>query len=144
MPSFYTEIEIEASRRKVWRALFHKEQWQYWNTFLYDRQPRKPFVLNQEVILAIRRSPTDEETVFQPLVQLLQPEVCLSWTSEIPGFHNNCIFELQEIGVGRTQYIHRQEFSGWMAKLFLPFIREDEKQGMVRMAYELKRYVEQS
>lgn len=144
MPSFYTEIEIEAPRRKVWRALFHKEQWQYWNTFLSDCEPRKPFALNKEVILAIRRSPTDEETVFQPLVQLLQPEVCLSWTSEIPGFQNKSLFELQEIGIGRTQYIHRQEFSGWMAKLFLPFIREDEKRGMERMAYELKRYVEKS
>ena len=136
------EVEIEASRRKVWRALFHKEQWQHWNTFLYDCEPDKPFALKQEVILAVRRSPTDEETVFQPLVRLLQPEVCLSWESEIPGFCNKSVFELQEIGVGRTKYIHKQEFSGWMTKLFLPFIREDEKRGMERMAYELKRYVE--
>lgn len=144
MPSFYTEIQIGASRRKVWRTLFHKEQWQHWNTFLYDREPSKPFALNREVILAVRRSPTDEETVFQPLVQLLQPEVCLSWTSEIPGFRNKTVFELQEIGIGRTRYTHQQEFSGWMTKIFLPFIREDEKRGMERMAYELKRYVERS
>lgn len=142
MPSFYTEVEIEASRRKVWRALFHKEQWQHWNTFLYDREPDKGFALNQEVVLAVHRSPTDEGTVFQPLVKLIQPEVCLSWVAEIPGFHNQSVFELQEIGLGRTKYIHKQEFSGWMTKLFLPFIREDEKRGMERMAYELKRYVE--
>ncbi len=37
------------------------------------------------------------------------------------------IFELQKIGVRRTKYVHREEFSGWLTRLFLPFIKEDEK-----------------
>jgi len=142
MTSLYTEIKIEASKRKVWYALYQKQYWFNWNTFLWDRDPNKPFILNQEVTLAVRRSPQEEETVFQPLVEVLQPEICLGWMSEIPGFRNQNVFELQEIGLGRTQYIHHQEFSGWLTRLFLPFIQEDEKRGMERMAHELKRYVE--
>jgi hypothetical protein len=52
------------------------------------------------------------------------------------------VFELQEIGVGRTKYVHKNHFSGILTRVFLPFIREDEKRGIQRMARELKRYVE--
>ncbi|VXD22835.1 conserved hypothetical protein [Planktothrix serta PCC 8927] len=142
MKSLYTEIQIEASKRKVWYALYQKQYWFNWNTFLWDRDPNQPFILNQEVTLAVRRSPQEEETVFQPLVQVLQPEICLGWRSEIPGFRNQSRFELQEIGIGRTKYIHHQEFSGWLTRVFLPFIQGDEKRGMERMAHELKEYVE--
>jgi len=142
MTRLYTEIKIEASQRKVWYALYEKQDWFKWNTFLWDRNPNQPFILNQEVTLAVRRRPHEEETVFQPLVQVLQPQICLSWIAEIPGFRNQTVFELQEIGLGRTKYIYHQEFSGWLTRVFLPFIQEDEKRGMERMAYELKEYVE--
>jgi hypothetical protein len=52
------------------------------------------------------------------------------------------MFELQEIGVGRTKYIHKGNYSGILSRVFVPFIREDERRGIQRMARELKRYVE--
>ncbi|MGE5657282.1 MAG: SRPBCC domain-containing protein [Actinomycetota bacterium] len=144
MPSLHTEIEIDAPRQKVWRVLFHKEHWAEWNSFLCDRRPSVPFQPGQKVILSLWRSDDEEETEFQPRVTVVQPQVCLGWVSEIPGFRSEIIFELEEIGVGRTRYIHRENFSGWLTRVFLPFIREDEKRGMERMARELKRYVERS
>ncbi|UBF29416.1 SRPBCC domain-containing protein [Kovacikia minuta CCNUW1] len=142
MPSLYTTIEIYASRHKVWNTLFRKEAWMYWNTFLYDCDARRPFEQGREVWLSVRRTPGDEETEFQPLVTLIQPEICLRWVSSIPGFVNEHVFELQEIGRDRTQYTHRETFSGPLTRLILPFIRQDEHQGIRRMARELKRYVE--
>ena len=143
MASFYAEIEINAPKAKVWQVLFQKQQWHKWNTFLFDLDSNAPFKQGQEVFLSLRRYPGEEETEFQPTVTLVQSGTCLAWVSSIPGFQNEYIFELQEIGVGRTKYVHRDNFSGLLTRVFLPFIREDEQQGIKRMARELKRYVEQ-
>lgn len=142
MASLYTEIDINAPKPLVWQALLQKEHWKQWNTFLYDRDSNKPFQPGREVFLSVRRLPHEEETEFEPLVIQVQAEVCLSWASSIPGFRNEYVFELQEIGVGRTKYFHKNSFSGILTRVFLPFIREDEKRGNQRMARELKRYVE--
>jgi len=142
MPSIYTSIEINAPKRRVWNVLFRKEAWMYWNTFLYDCDTKRPFKQGHEVWLSLRRVPGDEETEFQPLVTLIQPEVCLRWVSSIPGFTSEHIFELLEIGHDRTRYIHQENVSGILTRFILPFIRQDEQQGIRRMAKELKRYVE--
>jgi hypothetical protein len=143
MPSLYTEIEINASRQQVWWVLIHKERWIYWNTFLYDCAPERSFVQGREVYLALRRVPGEEETEFQPRIVLLQPPVCLKWVSSTPGFVTEQVFELQDLGRDRTKYIHQETFSGVLTRLFLPFIRRDEQQGIRRMASELKRFAEQ-
>lgn len=142
MPSLYAEIEIYASRRRVWQALLRKEQWLYWNTYLYDCDPKQRFDQGQAVSLSLRRLPGDEETEFQPLITLVQPEVCLKWVSSIPGFVNEHVFQLQETGRDRTKYIHQENFSGLLTRVIFPFIRQDEQQGIRRMARELKRYAE--
>ncbi|MCA1993840.1 MAG: SRPBCC domain-containing protein [Coleofasciculus sp. S288] len=142
MASLYTEIDIDAPKQVVWQALFQKEEWKYWNTLLYDRDPKTPFRQGREAFLSVRRLPNDEETEFEPLVTKIQPKLYLSWVSSIPGFRNQYVFELQEIGVDRTRYVHTNSFSGVLSRVFLPFIREDEKRGNQRMARELKRYVE--
>jgi hypothetical protein len=142
MPSLYAEIEIYASRRRVWQALVRKDQWLYWNTYLYDCDPKQRLEQGQEVSLSIRRTPGEEETEFQPRITLMQPEVCLKWVSSIPGFVNENVFQLQETGRDRTKYIHQENFSGLLTRAIFPFIRQEEQQGIRRMARELKRYAE--
>ncbi|MBD1998474.1 SRPBCC domain-containing protein [Oculatella sp. FACHB-28] len=143
MPSLYVEIEIDAPRSAVWQALLNKQDWLRWNTFLYDRDPVQPFEQGKMVWLSLKRVSREEETEFQPTITLLQPEVCLQWLSSAPGFRNEHVFELLDIGK-RTKYIHRENFSGPLTRLFFPFIRQDEQQGLRRMAQELKQYVERS
>ncbi|HAX89555.1 MAG TPA: hypothetical protein DCY91_25675 [Cyanobacteria bacterium UBA11370] len=142
MTSLYTEIDINAPKQRVWQVLFQKDQWKYWNTFLFDCDSRLRFEQGQEVSLSLRRLPNDEETEFEPLVTRIQPEMYLKWVSSIPGFRNEYVFELQEIGIGRTKYLHKSHFSGLLTRVFVPFIRDDEQRGMQRMARELKRYAE--
>ena len=142
MPSLYTELEINAPRPRVWKALVQKERWVYWNTFLYDLSTSQPFRQNQPVLLSLRRVAGETETEFQPIVTLVQPNVCLRWRCQIPGLKNEHVFELQDIGRNRTKYCHREQFSGWLTRLFFPLIRQNEQQGIDRMAQELKRYVE--
>ncbi|MEO0867095.1 MAG: SRPBCC family protein [Cyanobacteria bacterium J06642_11] len=142
MPSLYAEIEINATAAQVWDALIRKEDWRYWNTFLYDCDPRSNFILGREVFLAMQRIEGDVDTEFQPVVTTLRPGSCLRWVSKIPGLKTEHSFEMQEITPGRTRYLHRDIFMGPLSGVFLPFIREDEREGIRRMAYQLKRYVE--
>ncbi|EKV01695.1 hypothetical protein Lepto7375DRAFT_3873 [Leptolyngbya sp. PCC 7375] len=142
MPSLYAEIEINATAAAVWDALVRKEDWRYWNTFLYDCDPRSNFMLGREVFLAMQRIEGDADTEFQPVVTTLRPGHCLRWVSKIPGLKTEHSFEMQEVTPGRTRYLHRDIFVGPLSGIFLPFIREDERDGLRRMAYQLKRYVE--
>lgn len=142
MPSLYAEIEINAPKSAVWQALLHKENWLKWNTFLYDRNSTLPFKQGQTVQLSLRRLREETETEFSPRITLLQPEACLRWVSTAPGFRSEHIFELQEIGWQRTKYIHQENWSGVATYLFIPFLKQDELQGLRRMARELKQYVE--
>jgi hypothetical protein len=143
MPTLYVETEINAAKSMVWQVILNKEKWLYWNTFLFDRNPNLPFEVGQKLFLSLRRVSGEEETEFHPVVTRVQPETCLMWTTQIFGFRNQHVFELQEIGVNRTKYVHREIFNGWLVPIFLPFIRQDERQGMKRMAQELKSYVEE-
>ena len=143
MRTLYAEIEINAPKRLVWQILTAKEWWKYWNTFLFDFDPSVALQQGQQVQLLMRRIPEEEDTEIRPLVTLMQPEVCLKWVySSIPGFKSEFVFELQDIGLRRTKYVHKDNFSGMLTRAFVPFIREDERRGMRRMARELKRYVE--
>jgi hypothetical protein len=142
MPSLYTEIEINAPKPVIWQALLQKDKWLNWNTFLYDRNPALPFEQGRVVQLSLRRLREETETEFDPRITLLQPDVCLKWVSVAPGFRSEHLFELQQVGRNRTKYIHRESFSGVVTHVFLPFLRRDEQQGLRRMAWELKQYVE--
>jgi hypothetical protein len=142
MPSLYTEIEINAPQSVVWQVLLQKEKWLNWNTFLYDRNPALPFKQGQTVQLSLRRLREETETEFDPRVTLLQPDVCLRWVSIAPGFRSEHSFELQQVGRNRIKYIHRESLSGVVTHVFLPFLRRDEQQGLRRMAWELKQYIE--
>ena len=142
MPSLYAEIEINATAADVWDALVRKEDWRYWNTFLYDCDPRSHFMLGREVFLAMQRIEGDSDTEIQQMVTTIRPGSSLRWVSKIPGLKTEHSFEMQELTPGRTRYLHRDIFMGPLSGVFLPFIRDDERDGLRRMAYQLKRYVE--
>ena len=142
MPILYAETEISAPQAAVWDALLRKDQWRFWNTFLYDCDPGLPLKQGGEIFLAMQRLEGDEETEFQPVITMMRPPYMMRWVSSIPGLRTEHIFELRESVPGRTRYIHKENFSGVLSKVFLPFIRQDERQGLRRMAQQLKMYVE--
>ncbi|MEL7142956.1 MAG: SRPBCC domain-containing protein [Cyanobacteria bacterium J06554_3] len=144
MPSLYAEIDINAPQSVVWEALMRKDQWRFWNTFLYDCDPGMRLARGNEIFLAMQRLEGDEETELQPLITMVRPPSMMRWVSTIPGLRTEHIFELRENVPGRTRYIHREVFSGILSKVFLPFIRQDERQGLRRMTQQLKMHVEQT
>lgn len=142
MPTLYAEIDINAPQSVVWDALIRKDQWRFWNTFLYDCDPSLMLARGNEIFLSMQRLEGDEETEFQPVITMMRSPYLMKWVSTIPGLRSEHVFELQETVPGRTRYIHRETFSGILSKVFLPFIRQDERQGLRRMAQQLKLYVE--
>ncbi|MGD1867287.1 MAG: SRPBCC domain-containing protein [Phormidesmis sp.] len=142
MPSLYAEIDINAPQSVVWDTLIRKDQWRFWNTFLYDCDPGLRLARGNEIFLAMQRLEGDEETEFQPLITMLRPPYMLRWVSTIPGLRTEHVFELRENVPGRTRYMHRELFSGILSKVFLPFIRQDEREGLRRMSQQLKMHVE--
>ena len=142
MPTLRTEIEINAPRSLVWEVLMRKDEWRRWNTFLFDGDPALAIRQGREIFLSIRRLEDDESTDFEPLITLVQPDVCLRWVARMPGFKSEHSFEIQDLSPTRTLYTHQERFRGMLSTVFLPFIRQDEKQGMRRMARQSKRYVE--
>lgn len=142
MPTLYAEIDINAPQSVVWEALMRKDQWRFWNTFFYDCDPGLQIARGNEIFLAMQRLEGDEETELQPVITMLRPPYLMKWVSTIPGLRSEHIFELQETMPGRTHYIHRETISGILSKVFLPFIRQDERQGLRRMSQQLKMHVE--
>lgn len=142
MPTLYAEIDINAPQSVVWDALVRKDQWRFWNTFLYDCDPGLPMARGSEIFLSMQRLEGDEETEFQPLITMMRSPYVMRWVSSIPGLRSEHVFELRETVPGRTRYLHRETFSGILSKVFLPFIRQDERQGLRRMAQQLKMHVE--
>lgn len=142
MPSFYTEIEIDSPRSIVWNALLDKQQWKTWNSFLFDRSPSQSLGVGRSLLLSQRRKVREPETKFEAKIVQLQPEHSLHWIYEAPGYRSEHRFDLLDIDHNRTKYSHRQNISGRLAWLFVPFIRRDEQAGMSRMAQELKHYSE--
>ncbi|HEY9887794.1 MAG TPA: SRPBCC domain-containing protein [Candidatus Obscuribacterales bacterium] len=142
MPTLRTQIEINAPRAVVWATLTQKHEWRRWNTFLFDNDPALPLRQGHEIFLSVRRLEDDEPTDFEPLITLVQSPVCLRWVAKMPGFKSEHSFELQDLSPTRTLYTHQERFRGVLSTVFLPFIRQDEKQGMKRMARQLKRFIE--
>jgi hypothetical protein len=142
MPTLYAEIDINAPQSVVWEALTRKDQWRFWNTFLYDCDPSLQIARGGEIFLSMQRLEGDEETEFQPVITMLRPPYMMRWISTIPGLRCEHVFELRETVPGCTRYIHREIFSGVLSKVFLPFIRQDERQGLRRMSQQLKMHVE--
>jgi uncharacterized protein YndB with AHSA1/START domain len=142
MPTLYTEILIEAPRQAVWEALVYKDRWRFWNTFLYDCSPRAGFVPGKEILLAVRRVPGDEPIEFRAKVRQVMDGYGVQWKASIPGFSSDVSIELQEVGQGRTKYLHQEKVSGAIGRFALSFIRDDQMRGMRRMAQELKLYSE--
>ncbi|MEO0948536.1 MAG: SRPBCC domain-containing protein [Cyanobacteria bacterium J06641_5] len=143
MSSVHLSVEIAAPRSLVWRILTAKELWYRWNTFLFDCDPNLPFAPDREVLLGLRRLPDEDPTIFRSRVTGFSPETYLRWQSQIPGLCSETRFELQDLGPDRTQYVYSSRGKGWLARLLLPLLRRDDRQGSQRMAWELKDYAEQ-
>ncbi|MGB3295338.1 MAG: SRPBCC domain-containing protein, partial [Phormidesmis sp.] len=92
MPTLYAEIDINAPQSVVWDALIRKDQWRFWNTFLYDCDPGLTLARGNEIFLSMQRLEGDEETEFQPVITMMRSPYLMKWVSTIPGLRSEHVF----------------------------------------------------
>ncbi|NER00442.1 MAG: SRPBCC domain-containing protein [Cyanothece sp. SIO2G6] len=142
MPTLHVELDLDVPRSFVWEALCRNDQWHQWNSFLFDRNPNQTFTLGHSLVLSLQRLPSEPETRFQAVVTHMEADTRLQWIAIAPGYRSKHTFELYDIALTQTKYIHKETVSGLLSPLFFPFIKKDEQRGIRRMAMELKDYVE--
>ena len=141
MRTIETSIEIGAPPDAVWDALMDFERFPEWNPYLtgIEGTPAKGERLEVSMVLPGRKA-----MVFRPTVLRVEQRREFRWLGHmlVPGvFDGEHIFELTDLG-GRTRFVQREEFRGFLAPLMLGMVGEGTKEGFVAMNEALRDRVE--
>ncbi|MBD3225211.1 MAG: SRPBCC domain-containing protein [Caldithrix sp.] len=117
----YSEIDIHADSKAIWRTLMEFDKFPDWNPFIQkiDGNPQKG-----ERLYARMQLNSQKPMVFKPYVRKVVEHKHFEWLGHllIPGlFDGRHIFRLQENGNGTTTFIQEEIFSG----ILLPFLHKN-------------------
>jgi len=136
-----TEIEIQASPASIWTVLVDFARYPEWNPFI--PQISGELTVGSELDLVIA-PPDSSEMHFRPTLLTVTPNEELRWRGKlfVKGlFDGEHFFRLVEISNGRTRFVHGENFSGLLVKLFRRTLTQTAR-GFVFMNQALKRRVE--
>ena len=137
MKEIRTEIEINASREKVWNVLMDFDKHSEWNPFIKSISGKSILGGKLEVLLT---PPDSNEMTFKPKVVDYRENEQFAWQGKlfIKGiFDGKHIFELTELE-GGCRLVHREEFGGILAGALLSRVGENTKKGFQAMNEALK------
>lgn len=142
MREIHTEIEINASPKRIWEVLTDFENYPAWNPFITKiyGTPKE----GERLIIHAQLNPHRTE-VFRPIIIGLQPEHELQWRGSLPVpgmFTGKHIFTLEPLPDGRCRLIHREEFTGLLVWLVLLMIGADTLRGFHAMNSAVKQQSE--
>ncbi len=135
--SIYTEIDIDASRERVWAALADNRNYPDWNPY----HVRVEGELKEGETLTVQiEKPNGEQVEIEPTVLEMRENERLVWGGGINGiFIGEHVFELTGSGDGRTRLVQSEVFAGFA----VPFASLDAiEEGYNLMNQSLKKYVE--
>lgn len=142
MKEIYTEIEISASRDKIWQTFSDFEKYPDWNPFIRSLQGT-PKTGNQ---LRVEIYPPDAKSMlFKPKVLGYKEKESLRWKGHLifPGlFDGEHIFELKDQTGGKVLFIQRERFSGILVPLFRSMLENNTRRGFELMNKKLKELCE--
>ena len=139
-----TEIPIDSSAETVWSALTGFEQFPQWNPMI--RKADGEVVLGEKLSVFIQPEGGKGMT-FTPTLVKVEPNHELRWFGKLGVrgiFDGEHIFTIEPTGEDSVLFVHREEFSGLLIPLMMPFIKEDTLRGFNDMNVALKDRVEQS
>ncbi|NJO02260.1 MAG: SRPBCC domain-containing protein [Bacteroidia bacterium] len=137
-----TEIGIHASPEKIWSILMDVKKYPEWNPFV--RSVTGKLEENQKIKVVVQPVGSKAMT-FEPRVIRLNPNREFRWQGSlfIKGlFDGQHIFELTDLGRGKTIFSHREEFKGLLVSPILKRIHEGTLQGFEKMNQALKERAE--
>ena len=136
-----TSIEIGAPPEIVWKVFTDFERFPEWSPFMTEivGPPAKGERLAVHLV-----PPGGRAMTFRPTVLRAEEGQEFRWLGHVlvPGiFDGEHIFELEDLG-GRTRFVQRGEFRGFLAPLMLRRLTESTESGFVAMNEALRDRVE--
>lgn len=138
-----TEIEIDSTPEKIWSTLMNFEEFPNWNPMI--RKATGEAVPGGKLDVFIQAEGT-KGMAFNPTVVKVDQNREFSWLGKVGMrgiFDGKHVFSIEPIDQNTTLFIHREEFSGVMTPLAMPFIADDTLRGFNEMNVALKQLVEQ-
>jgi hypothetical protein len=142
MKELKTEIEIKGSLDQVWEVLTAFSSFPDWNPFIRKIEGDLKVGSQLEVLI---EPPDGKAMTFKPVVKVLEPKTEFRWLGSllIPGiFDGEHFFQLEQIEINKTQFIHRENFSGLLVPLFWKSLNTNTRRGFEKMNKALKERIE--
>lgn len=141
MREIVSSIEIGGPPEAVWKVLMDFDRFTDWNPFVREISGTPAEGETIEVHLAMSES---KAMTFRPIVLRADEGREFRWVGHllVPGvFDGEHIFELTDLG-GRTRFVQREEFRGFLAPLMLRIVGENTERGFLAMNEALRDRVE--
>ncbi|MEQ8677060.1 MAG: SRPBCC domain-containing protein [Aggregatilineales bacterium] len=118
MKVFEAMIDIDAPRATVWQHLTDFSSYPQWNPFIVRAEGE----LKQGNVIRFRASAMP--ITISALIASLIPEEEFIWEARfpLPGMNPRYIRQLQSLDDGRTRFINREEFTGFLVPLMTPIL----------------------
>ncbi len=139
-----TEIEIEATPRRVWEVLTDGDGYKEWNPFV--RRLRGKLDLGEDLFV-ILTPPGRKAFVVRPKVVAWEQEKELAWRGKtgVSGlFDGEHHFEVHPIDETRSRFVQWERFSGLLVPLMKKMLDGSTKEGFIAMNQALKRQAEET
>ena len=137
-----TEIDISAPKEKVWDILVDFENYPKWNPFIISIKGELKVRKRLEVIIQTGDS---KKFRFQPRVTSYKKYREFSWLGSVMIyglFDGHHVFEIKEIGNGKSRLIHRENFSGLLVPLMWKQLNHKTRLGFDQMNKSVKELAE--
>jgi hypothetical protein len=138
MKQLHTEIEIDASAKRVWELLTDFASYPEWNPFIRSigGQPAPG-----ERLRARLEPPGGRAMTFKPKVLTAEPNRELRWIGHllVPGlFDGEHSFTIQPLEDDRVRFVQREAFRGLLVPLFARSLESNTRRGFEEMNRALK------
>jgi len=144
MKEIRTEIEIQASDKRVWQLLTDFASFPQWNPFM--RQAVGEPKTGARLEVRIQPSGASGMT-FRPTVLKVEPNRELRWLGHLlmPGlFDGEHILTIESLAENRVRFVQREIFTGILVPLFAHELDTDTRRGFEEMNRALKALAEQA
>jgi len=142
MKEIKTEIIINASPDKIWKVLTDFKAYPEWNPFIKEIQGE----VFEGSVFKVRMQPLGSSAMtFKPVCLSYTENVEFSWLGKLfmnGVFDGKHVFELMALEDGRTKFIQREEFKGFLVPLFWKKLDINTRWSFEMMNDKLKETVE--
>lgn len=138
MKELRAEIEIQATKERVWQQLIDFDSYPQWNPFI--RQVEGQAKVGAKLEAHIQPSGTRGMT-FKPTILTAEPNRELRWLGRliIPGlFDGEHVFTVESLGDTRVRFVQREIFTGILVPLLARSLDADTLRGFNEMNQALK------